>query len=240
VLLYKQTELFGDGIKEHFYGVVTSGYLVAYLVVLYFFWKPKPNLKSAFNISRWDLKLMPYLLLIVIGLGFAEQPFQDFNKIVDYYQTSEIMPYSNEFAGFSWLLVYMNISSLLIAPVFEELFFRRFLFVKLLEKNQLWTSILVSSLCFAAIHFETPKNLVGPFVFGIIACLVYFKTKNIFYTILMHFFNNFMSTLYSFYGEPFFKWIYALEFGFMYWALFVVGVLITILSVKKITTANKG
>lgn len=239
VLLYKKTDLFGDGIKDHFYSVVTLAYLIAYLVVLYFFWKPKPILKSVFDFNQLDLKLVPYLLLIVVGLEFAEQPFVDFHKIINYYKTSEIKPYSNNFTGINGFFIYYSISSLLIAPIFEELFFRKFLFAKLLEKNHLWTSILVSSLCFAAIHFETPSNLIPTLVFGIIACLVYFKTKNIVYTIVIHFFNNLISTLYSVYGESFFKWVYGLEFGFIYWALFAFGILTTILSVKKITMDNR-
>ncbi len=240
VLLYKNTELIGEGFKEHIYGVFALSYLIAYLIVLYFFWKPKPILKSVFNIKKLDLKLLPYLLLFVIGYGFVEQVFVDFEKILNYYETSEIRPYSNHFAGITGSFIYFNISSLIIAPIFEELFFRKFLFVKLLEKNKLWISIIVSSLCFAAIHFETPSNLIPTFVFGIIACLIYFKTQNIIYTIVIHFLNNFISTLYSIYGESFFKWVYGLEFGFMYWALFVFGILTTILAVKKITTANKA
>ncbi len=238
ILLYKKTELIGDRFQEHIYSVITLSYLIAYLIILYFLWKPKPNLKSVFNFSQLDLKLIPYLLLIVIGLGFVEQPFTEFDKIIEYYKTSELEPRSYRFAGFSWFFVYLNISSLLIAPIFEELFFRKFLFVKLLEKNNLWISIIVSSLCFAAIHFETPSNLIPTLIFGIIACMIYFKTQNIIYTILIHFFNNLCSSLYSIYGESFFQWVYGLEFGVMYWALFVFGILTTILAVKKITAAN--
>ena len=35
---------------------------------------------------------------------------------------------------------------IVIAPIVEELFFRRFIFVKLLEKHSFWMSITVSSL----------------------------------------------------------------------------------------------
>jgi hypothetical protein len=44
--------------------------------------------------------------------------------------------------------------------------------------------------------------------------------------------------LYSIYGEPFFNWVYGLNFDFMYWALAIFGILITVLGMKKITTAN--
>ena len=236
--LFKYTDLIERGFNEHGYAVVVLGSLISYLTVFYFYWKPKPNLKSIFNIQQFDFTLIPYLILIVIGLGFVEQPLLDFEKIIDYYKTSEIKFHSHRFAGISAFFIYFQISSLLIAPLFEELFFRKFLFSKLLENNKLWTSIIVSSLCFSVIHFETPDNLIPTFIFGVIACLIYFKTKNIWYTIIAHFLNNLFSMLYLIYGESFFDWVDGLNYDFMYWALFVFGILATTLGMKKITTAN--
>jgi membrane protease YdiL (CAAX protease family) len=234
--LYKYTNLIGEGFKEHVYAVVILGSVISYLIMFHFFWTS--DLKTIFKLKKMDLALFPYLIFIVIGLGFVNQPFYDFEKIVEFYRNSSFEPYTGRFAGVDSFFIYFGISSLLFAPVFEELFFRKFLFGKLLEKNKVLVSVIISSLCFSAIHFETPSSLISTFIFGVIACLIYLRTKNIWYTIAMHFLNNLFSTLYSIYGESFFGWVYGLNFGFIYWALFVFGILATVLGMKKITTAN--
>jgi membrane protease YdiL (CAAX protease family) len=177
-------------------------------------------------------------LLIVIGLGFVSQPIFDFDEIIDYYFNSEIKVHNNKFYGFSLHFIYFRVSSLIIGPIFEELFFRKFMFSKLLDKNKLWVAILISSLCFSAIHFENPNNLLPSFIYGVIACIIYYQTKNIVYLIILHFLSNLSSMLYAIHGEVFFDWLYSLNFDLIYWALFVFGILLTILGVKQITTAN--
>ena len=237
IVLDKYTNFIKKGTEEHIIGIAYILMWTSFIVVAYFFWKPRPNLKSELNIKQLDFTLIPYLLIIVIGLGFATQPIVDFNRIIDFYLNSETKPHY-QFSGFSAYFIYFRISSILIAPVFEELFFRKFLFSKLLEKNKIWIAILISSLCFSAIHYPTPNNLIPTFIYGVIACIIYMKTKNIVYLIVIHFLNNLCPMLYSIFANPFFDWLYGLNYDFMYWALFVFGILTTILGVKKITTAN--
>jgi membrane protease YdiL (CAAX protease family) len=234
--LYKYTNLIGEGFKQHVYAVVILGSVISYLIIFYYYWTP--DLKTIFKLKKIDFGLIPYLVLIVAGLGFVNQPLYDFEEIIDYYRHSKIKPYTGSFLGFDSFFIYFRISSLLLAPIFEELFFRKFLFEKLMEKNKVFVAIIISSLCFSAIHFETPGSLISTFIFGVIACLIYLRTKNIWYTITIHFLNNLLSTLYLIYGESFFGWLYGLNYSLMYWALFAFGILMTVLGMKKITTAN--
>ena len=236
--LLKYTNVISDGIREHTYAILILGSLVSYLVIFHFYWKPRPNYKSISDIKNIDTSLFPYLFLIVIGMGFVSQPIFDFEKIIDFYNTSEVKSTSHKFAGISALFVYFRFSSLFIAPLFEELFFRKFLFTKLLEYNKVWLSVIISSLCFSAIHFETPYNLLPTFIYGVIACIIYMKTKNICYLIIIHFMYNLVAMLYSVYGEHFYNWVYDQNYRFMYWALFVFGILLTALGLEKITSAK--
>lgn len=231
--LVKYIPFFEEKPSEHFYLVVIIGSLLSYFILFYFFWKPRPDVNTDLFHKPFNVNLLPYLILIVLGLGFIAQPFFDFDMIIAYY-ANDIEPIPYKFAGFTTYMIYYTISSLLIAPVFEELFFRKFLFGKLLEQHKLWLAILISSLCFAAIHFETPKNLIFSFIFGVIACLIYVKTKNIWYPMAIHFLNNLFVLLYNVFGESFFIWVYSHNFGVMYWALFVFGILITVLGTKTI------
>ena len=233
------TDLIGDGFKKHIYIIAVFSNLISFFVMFYYYWKPRPDLNISIKIKELDVTLLPYLLLIVIGLGLAEQPLFDFNKILSYYSNSETQPNFNKFYGFSPNFLYFRISSLIVAPILEELFFRKFLFSKLLESNKLWIAVVISSICFSAIHFETPNNLIPTFIYGVIACIIYFNTKNIIYLIIIHFLNNLSSMLYAIYGEPFFDWVYGLNYDLFYWTLAIFGILITVSGVQKITTANK-
>ncbi|WP_408608259.1 CPBP family intramembrane glutamic endopeptidase [Aquimarina spinulae] len=179
-----------------------------------------------------------YLILIAIGLEFFDRPLFDFNKIYDYFSGTELKPF--EFSESSNLSVlYRGISVLIIAPIFEEFFFRKFLFREVLKKHSLTLSILVSSICFSLIHLPSYRNLLPTFIFGIIACLIYNKTNNIFYTIILHFLTNLSWLLLVSYGKSYYEWSYGLNYNFVYWLLFIFGIGLSYIGIKKITVANK-
>ncbi|MCH6257274.1 CPBP family intramembrane metalloprotease [Puniceicoccaceae bacterium K14] len=71
------------------------------------------------------------------------------------------------------------------APIGEELLFRAGIFRFLNGKMPLYASVGISSIAFAAVHFNTYS--FGPlFVLGAAMCLVYRKTGNILSSITLH------------------------------------------------------
>ena len=199
VFLVKNTDWNINLFNPNFEIVWIISYILAYLLIFYLFWKPKPNYSTVLDADRLNLKLIPYLILVAIGLGFVGQPFWDYDRLIEYFLHSNFEPYTSSFSGFSLHYAYTIIGTLIIAPIFEELFFRKLLFSKLLEKYDIYIAIIISSICFSAIHFETPGNLIPSFIFGVISCLIYLKTKKISYSILLHFINNLYITLVSTY-----------------------------------------
>lgn len=239
VLLYKYANWNIDLFNPNFEIVWGLSSIIAYLLVFYFFWKPKPDYQTILEMKGLNLDLVPYLILIVIGYGFVAQPFWDYNRLIEYFQNSSFEPYIRSYDESKTKYIYSLISPLIIAPIFEELFFRKFLFSKLQKKYNLNISIIISSICFSIIHFEITGNLLPSFIFGITSSLIFFKTKKISYSILLHFFNNLCITLFNTsYGEPYFNWLDGLKYDITYWALFAFGILITVLGMKKITTAK--
>jgi len=201
--------------------------IIAYLVILKVS-KANLNWKNGQRkIRTIEINIILYLLFVTIGLELIDRPFFDFSKIVDSIRNVTIEPYVYpERSNIS--LIYTGISALIVAPIFEELFFRKYMFKELLKKYSLNLSIIISSICFSLIHLPSYRNLIPTFIFGIICCFIYKKTKNIYYTIILHFFANL----------SWFIWIYQLEYDFMYWTLFVFGILIALLGIKKIIAAN--
>ena len=83
----------------------------------------------------------------------------------------------------------------ILAPVFEELVFRKVLVDRVLPYGE-WPAILFSGLTFGLFH----GNLVQLFyaaMLGIILAYVYVRTGNIFYTMGIHAFINFTSVIVS-------------------------------------------
>ncbi|WKA59224.1 type II CAAX endopeptidase family protein [Planococcus shenhongbingii] len=73
-----------------------------------------------------------------------------------------------------------------LEPVAEEFIFRGVLLSRMTMKTSRWGGILISSLLFGLAH----DDIIGSFLFGIIAALLYLKTRNLLAPILLHIFYN--------------------------------------------------
>ena len=211
---------------------------IAFLIMFHFFWKPKLDFKKVLDFKKLNENILFYILLMAVGYGFAFQPFWDILRIFDYYQNSNPAIYTEPNSGIASILISRYFALVVLAPVLEELFFRKFLFHKLLQTNSLNTSILVSSILFAFLHLDSPTNIIPTFFFGIISGLIYYKTKRIAYSILFHFFSNSLIVMSLLFGKSFFIWLYDLNFDFLYWALSIFGVLTIILGLNSITSVK--
>lgn len=83
------------------------------------------------------------------------------------------------------------ISLALIPAICEELIFRGVLVNALKQKGATF-AIVLSSIMFAIFHFS-PSQLIYPICFGLILSIVYLRTHNIIFPIILHFINNALS-----------------------------------------------
>ena len=160
--IFYKTELIPEYLQRHI-GITTAiSFVVAYLVMFKIFWKSKLIIRQSLKLENYKLKMLPYLILIAIGLQLLDSPFWDLGKIWNYFNYSEFQTNFSSVNGFNPAFFYGSVSTLIISPILEELYFREFLLSKLLEKNSKIIGIVISSLCFAIIHIETPFNLNPP------------------------------------------------------------------------------
>ncbi|MDF1697747.1 MAG: CPBP family intramembrane metalloprotease [Saprospiraceae bacterium] len=230
-----------DSSLIHYYGITHRiPYVIAYFIVLYLSYRAVFNFnKGIEKVKEINPKFLLYLFLITIGLEFFDRPFFDFSRIYDDFNGIELEPL--DFPEISkWSIIYSGISVLIFAPLFEELLFRKVLFGEILKKQSLTVSILISSMCFSLIHLPSYKNLLPTFIFGIITCLIYNSTKNIFYTIILHFLTNLSWLVLAAYGKSYYEWSYGLNYNFIYWLLFIFGAILSSIGIKKIMVADKG
>lgn len=73
----------------------------------------------------------------------------------------------------------------IIGPIFEEIIFRQIIFGSLYKKFNFWIAAIVSSLIFAAVHFDFTHIIIYT-AMGFVFSFLYVKTKRILVSILAH------------------------------------------------------
>ena len=132
----KVADSLSDNSLIHFYGITSQiPTVIAYLIVFFLSYKTIFNFDNGIvKVKGVKTDIILYLILITIGLEFVDRPLFDFSKIYDYFSGAELKPF--EFSESSNLsILYRGISVLIIAPIFEELFFRKFLFGEVLKNT---------------------------------------------------------------------------------------------------------
>jgi len=85
------------------------------------------------------------------------------------------------------------LSAVVIAPVFEELLFRRILLTRLVRFGE-WPAVLVSALIFSLVHGNF-FQIFYAFAVGILLGWLYLRTGRLLYTVLLHFLLNFFGSV---------------------------------------------
>jgi membrane protease YdiL (CAAX protease family) len=105
------------------------------------------------------------------------------------------------FIGGTWRSFLVNTFLIALVPAIgEELTFRGVLqplLIRVSDKKH--ATVIFVAFVFAFIHFQF-MDFIPRFVLGIVYGYVYYYSKNIFSTILLHFFNNFLALSIAFYA----------------------------------------
>jgi len=133
---------------------------------------------------------------------------------------------------------YINLGfgALIVAPIFEEFFFKIVLFDRLLNSFNYYKVTFFVSFLFAFGHFNS--SFLGLFFFCFISCLIFYLTSSLFLTIIFHSIYNFYYSLLFYvisFKEDFFisRW---------YFVSVIIGLFIVIylLNVLKKLNLNKN
>lgn len=131
------------------------------------------------------------LLLLIDHLGwFNNETFLDLFTLLLTEETS------------FWPLINLFFVAVVAAPIVEELFFRGFVLNKWAEKHIVAKGVFWSSFFFMIVHM--PSLFIPQLLVGVWCALVYMKTKQLRYPILVHAFYNFLvflPALYDFFTE---------------------------------------
>ena len=92
---------------------------------------------------------------------------------------------------FAWLDFAISfISVAVLAPFFEELYFRGLLHRWFRARWQMWPAIITSSVIFGLAHVDSAGVAFSSFILGIVMAFAYEKTGSLWISIAIHAFNN--------------------------------------------------
>lgn len=143
-------------------------------------YKKKQKIKWNFNLVNIRLLYLMLILLFIFSVGINKPVNSIINSILNY-KTELQNPLTKPFFA---------IGAILFAPILEEIIFRGIILKGLLTRYGPKYAIIFSSIIFGLIHGK-PMQIWGALLIGLIFGWIYYKTKSIGTTILLHSFVNF-------------------------------------------------
>jgi uncharacterized protein len=172
-------------------GAVFLGGSVLYLGVL----SGKTNWQA---IGLWPLQWQSQWLLLIITVVALLIPIR--SAVAVFFQIlfegnlesmlirQSLLLGNQEFAWFEFLISFISVA--VMAPFFEELYFRGLLHRWFRARWQMWPAVFASSAIFGLAHFDSAGVAVSSFILGIVMAFAYEKTGSLWISIAMHAFNN--------------------------------------------------
>ena len=165
-----------ESIQTFYYALVCIVFIgITYLIN----YQRKQKLDLNFNLISFQLIGLMTILLFIFSIGINSP----INIIINQILHNKIN-LSNPFTR-----PYYVVGAVLLGPILEEIIFRGVILRGLLTKYSPKYAIVFSAIIFGLIHGK-PLQIWGAFIIGLILGYVYYKTKSIGTTILLHSFVN--------------------------------------------------
>ena len=150
--------------------------------------------ESTFNLKIENPRIIPFIVVVAIALIYGViTPISGLIPMPEFFQKAFLsMANQNGILAFLMLVV--------AAPVLEELIFRGIMLDGLLKKYSPIKSILISSIIFGLAHLN-PWQFVAGFVIGIFAGWIYYKSRSLSLTIIIHASGNLIGYLARYFGD---------------------------------------
>ena len=135
--------------------------------------------EASFNFSIENKVVIPFVIIGTVALLFGIiSPIGNLIPMPESIKKA-FMDFGGQTGIFAFILM------VVAAPILEELIFRGIILDGLLKKYSPEKSILLSSFLFGLVHLN-PWQFVTGFIIGIFAGWVYYKTKSLSLTIIIH------------------------------------------------------
>jgi len=141
--------------------------------------KKNKTSNSTFNLTIENYRIIPFLIVGTIALIFGIiSPIAGLIPMPESIKKAFIA-FGSQTGIFTFILM------VIAAPILEELIFRGIILEGLLKRYSPIRSILISSFLFGLVHLN-PWQFVTGLTMGVFSGWVYFKTRNLTFSIIIH------------------------------------------------------
>lgn len=181
-----QNEIFMERVFELFSGQTIQTILVSNLVVVVLYWLAfcrrketlrhyagfyAPKIRGVFCAVLSGLLLHLLVILCINLVDLPQAMMEQYNGGME--------------QMFEGSLSLVLLTSLVIAPLVEEIVFRGALLCALQKSLNGWLAVLISSVLFALVHMN-PVQMIYAFVLGVILCVLRLKSGSLWGCVAMH------------------------------------------------------
>jgi len=144
--------------------------------------------KKRTGINRYNFSLSSIKIMALTSISIIAIQIGIVSPVINSLPMPEFMQdLILEFSNRNGILSFITI--VVLAPVFEELIFRGIILNGLLQQYSPVKSIVLSSFLFGVMHLN-PWQFISAFTIGLFSGWVYYKTRKLSLSILIHFVNN--------------------------------------------------
>lgn len=175
-------------IGHELYALALMGITIAITLLLGIYFialRPKKLPWSDIGLRKFALKdwksIFLYSIILLVGTVMIVLITSFLGNSID---NSKTDTFQQDVTTFTFLITF--ISAAIISPIYEEIFYRGFIYRWLRTRVGLILAILLSSTIFTAIHIPTYNAMPVNFFSGIIFALTYEKTNSIWPAVIVH------------------------------------------------------
>ena len=164
------------------------GYVIQFSLVIIFglfqrkIRSPKETRLLKFGLAKLDFVIILWGTIMVLATGVVIEP------LLNLFPETYLDRLGNIMAAGGWMMF----TSIVIAPIMEEILFRGILQDALMRKYGVFVGILIASAVFGIVHI-IPQHVVNAFMIGIVLGYIYYRTGALLPVILIHCINNAIS-----------------------------------------------
>ncbi len=167
----------------------------------YFVCRPQTGKKLNFNFSTKNFSTYLFIFPMMLGMMFISEFITSFIPIKGPFFGDLYEMFSKMMEQMSDDISVMVVLAVIMAPIFEEIVFRGIIQKGLINKGlKPMKGIWISAFVFGLVH-GNPWQFVGAVLLGFVLGIVYYKTKSLLMPMLLHAFNNGVSTILMYYGK---------------------------------------
>lgn len=164
------------------------GYVIQFTLVIVFglfqrkIRSPKGTRLLRFGLAKLDFVIVLWGTIMVLATGIVIEP------LLNLFPATYLDQLGNIMSAGGWMMF----TSIVVAPVMEEILFRGILQDALMRKYGVFIGIVIASAVFGIVHL-IPQQVVNAFMIGLVLGYIYYRTGSLWPVILIHCINNAIS-----------------------------------------------